>query len=106
MRNIKFRVWFVESKEMVFTETIQHLLFKDGHYYNHSGALEPITIMQYTGLKDNTKWKDLTEREREEWTRNGNMPSKWNGREIYVGLMRKNRIIVAQLNGFIPNGKL
>lgn len=41
--------------------------------------------MLYTGLKDATQWEDLSEEEREAWTRDGNMPSEWNGREIYEG---------------------
>jgi hypothetical protein len=43
------------------------------------------SVGQYTGLKDNTKWKDLTEEERTKWTQDGNMPSEWNGKEIYEG---------------------
>jgi hypothetical protein len=40
---------------------------------------------QYTGLKDNTKWEQLTEKERETWTKSGKMPSEWKGREIFEG---------------------
>jgi len=43
------------------------------------------TVGQSTGLKDATKWEDLTEEERVAWTRNGNLPSEWNGKEIYEG---------------------
>lgn len=40
---------------------------------------------QYTGLKDNTKWEDLSEYEQAEWARLGKLPSEWNGKEIYDG---------------------
>ena len=38
-----------------------------------------------TGLYDATVWEDLAEEERAEWTRRGNMPSEWKGKEIYEG---------------------
>lgn len=47
--------------------------------------LENISIEQYIGLKDSTKWEDLTEKERENWTRSGKLPSEWEGKKIYEG---------------------
>ncbi|MDD5328279.1 MAG: YopX family protein [Phycisphaerae bacterium] len=47
--------------------------------------VDPATVGQFTGLLDNTKWEELTESERGAWTRNGNMPSEWHGREVYEG---------------------
>jgi len=51
---------------------------------NYYGLMH-FEVMQFTGLKDATKWEDLSEEERAEWTRAGNMPSEWNGKEIYEG---------------------
>lgn len=47
--------------------------------------VDPETVGQWTGMYDNTKWEDLTEKEREEFTRNGNFPSEWNGKKIFEG---------------------
>lgn len=48
--------------------------------------LDEVIILQFTGLKDNTKWEELTEKERAEWVQiEGNFPSDWKGREIYEG---------------------
>ncbi len=41
--------------------------------------------MQYTGLNDATRWEELTENERAQWTRDGNLPSDWKGKPIYEG---------------------
>ena len=41
--------------------------------------------IQYTGLKDNTKWEDLTKEEKDEWIKNGNTKGEWKGKEIYEG---------------------
>lgn len=47
--------------------------------------VDPETVCQFTGLYDSTKWQDLTESEREQWTRSGSMPSEWNGKRIFEG---------------------
>ena len=39
----------------------------------------------YTGVKDNTKWMDLTAEEQLEWVKKGNTDKDWNGKEIYEG---------------------
>lgn len=44
-----------------------------------------ISIMRFTGLYDATTWEELTENERSQWTRGGNMSSEWKGKEIYEG---------------------
>lgn len=41
------------------------------------------SVGQFIGLKDTTTWETLTEKEREQWIREGNMPSQWSGKEIY-----------------------
>lgn len=45
----------------------------------------PESVGQFTGLHDATKWKELTEAERDKWTLEGNMPSEWKGRMIFEG---------------------
>lgn len=47
--------------------------------------VDPETVGQWTGLHDSTKWEELTEKEREEFTRDGNFPSEWNGKKIFEG---------------------
>lgn len=47
---IKFRAWYKQN--MIFSANIYQMMFEDGHYFTHSGADEPVHIMQYTGLKD------------------------------------------------------
>jgi hypothetical protein len=42
-------------------------------------------LMQYTGLKDNTKWEDLSTQEQADWINRGKLPEEWHGREIYEG---------------------
>jgi len=91
----KFRFWDGERMRQDVNVTFGN----DGFLYEwlcahptHAmGALyQPVKrenwiAMQFTGLHDSTKWEDLTEHEREQWTRQGNMPSRWKGKEIYEG---------------------
>ena len=42
-------------------------------------------VQLFTGLHDATTWDELTEDERAEWTRSGNMPSEWRGWPLYEG---------------------
>ena len=52
----------------------------------HNRELKPSEM--FTGLYDCTaqeSWAALTEDERAEWLRAGNMPSGWPGREVYEG---------------------
>lgn len=51
--------------------------------------VDPEMVCQFTGLYDSTKWQDLTESEREQWTRSGSMPSEWNGKRIFEGDVAK-----------------
>ncbi len=41
-------------------------------------------LMQYTGLKDGTKWENLTKQEKDEWLKN-NDKKDWKGKKIYEG---------------------
>ena len=85
MREIKFRARDKFSGKMFEPEFITsdgkpviRIDKKDAIKYD-------LPLMQYTGTRDNTKWEELTELEREEWTLSGNMPSKWSGKKIYEG---------------------
>lgn len=60
-REIKFRVWFPDSRNMVISSTIEKLLFEDGHYFSYSGKPDGAEIMQYTGLKDKKNGKEIYE---------------------------------------------
>ena len=51
-KNSRLRLWFPESKEMVFSSTIKEMLFEDGHYFNHTGETHGAIIMFPTGLLD------------------------------------------------------
>ena len=98
MREIRFRAWDKESKLMFSAEEMsKDQLTLD---VNNRGLanLHPnrrlsmfdehkkYILMQYTGLNDNTKWEELTEKERAEWVQiEGNFPSEWKGKEIYEG---------------------
>jgi hypothetical protein len=88
MREIKFKAkilgWdkWVYGYYLLTNEKSTHQIFcpDSEEYY----LIDPKTVCQYTGLKDSTKWEDLTEEERKEWTRHS-MPSEWGGVEIYEG---------------------
>ena len=87
MRDTKFRFYSNDAKQYLPIEYID--IQGDFFTVKYLGQMHHIDginqLEQYTGLKDNTQWKDLTEKEREEWTRNDNMPSEWKGKEIYEG---------------------
>lgn len=90
-REIKFRgkpiedygdiQWFYGSAVLDYEEKLAYIVSPgQGHV-----PVEWESIGQFTGLRDSTKWEQLTEDERSEWTRKGNFPSEWNGKEIYEG---------------------
>ena len=58
---------------------IRHLICNGTNIFND--LIDPVTLCQFTGLHDNTKWGDLTEAEKESFL------SDWNYRED-----RKNKI--------------
>lgn len=78
MREIKYRARDKNINKMVYI---------GDHWAETLGIMfqnfEDADLMQYTGLKDSTKWEDLTEDERSHWTLDGNLPSEWNGKKNY-----------------------
>lgn len=87
MREIKFRGWNKKTKTYVDLKKITPLaldstLEQDGLFLPFS---DHIILEQFTGLHDGTEWEQLTEGERAKWTRDGNFPSEWKGKEIYEG---------------------
>ena len=86
MREIKFRAWDGNRmRHKGFSVDSHGAAYWTGDYLMEIWPFEEESIMQYTGLKDNTKWEDLTEEERKKWVEAGNLPSQWNGKEIYEG---------------------
>lgn len=94
MREIKFRGKHINNKKWVygyyaFIEDRDCILLNSHNEKNNEWssyyifAVDPKTLGQYTGLNDNTQWDELTEEERENWTKQGNLPSEWTGKEIY-----------------------
>ena len=53
-------------------------------YFEHCfKEVIPETVGQYTGLKDGTKWEELTKEEQEKWLKSGKTKKEWNGKEIF-----------------------
>ena len=99
MREIKFRAWDEKEKCWVGGFAIhQSGMFSDwagckkvngqciaDANWQYPQKIPYIKIMQYTGLKDGTKWEQLTKEEQNDWLQSGNRPEEWKGREIYEG---------------------
>jgi len=96
MREIKFRAWDRERKRMLyfsdvwFCDEYNLLTFEldrtpFGDEYIDFDLEDNAPIMQYIGLKDNTKWEQLTRQEQQDWLDSGKKKEKWNGKEIYEG---------------------
>jgi hypothetical protein len=87
-RTIKFRAQRKGDYEWIYgnyfyQENKHHIFINMGLNIGLRFEVIPETVSQFTGLYDATKWEDLTETERDEWTLEGNMPSQWKGKEIY-----------------------
>ena len=101
VREIKFRAWHKYYKQMVTVDWIQLNFTRDMKKYKIAfsqrydkqlnkdvsdyARQDEIELMQFTGLYDNTKWKQLTEQERQKWLDTGKTESEWIGKEIYEG---------------------
>ena len=83
----KFRVWDPMAKTMHEVVAID---FKDWRVYYEAYGLRSYwnnnsVLMQSTGLHDNTKFKDLSVEEQEDWLESGKTADEWQGREIFEG---------------------
>lgn len=81
----KFKAFLKETKQIVDVETIHFelgVVKVNGIELYH---FEDIILMQSTGLHDNTKFKDLSNEEQEEWLESGKTADDWKGREIFEG---------------------
>lgn len=92
MREVKFRAWDKKNEKMLAVVDAESMMFAYGNNYDHlpwvgeyGNRRVDAVIMQYTGLKDNTKWDKLTVLEQSVWIAEGNTMDDWNGREIYEG---------------------
>ncbi len=64
----------------------------EGGYVNYISGfvddaveVDPVSLGQFTGLHDATKWDELTPAEKLESIRNGVKEKDWKGREVYEG---------------------
>ena len=106
MREIKFRALDLENCEI---DEVESIIWKDGkvdaiimknltreiiedesydppyQITKESTYFEDnFILMQFTGLKDSTKFSDLTAEEQKEWLKH-HKESEWNGKDIYEG---------------------
>jgi len=90
MREIIFRAWDNIRKIMTKSYTLSRLIENSTEWGLTEGKRANMADfdfipLQYTGLKDNTKWEHLTEAEQREWIDRGETKDTWNGKEIYEG---------------------
>ncbi len=84
MRDLRFRAWDEDRKQW----HKGFMVLEDGRMMDKTTILMPpsrFILMQYTGLKDNTKWEQLTKKEQQGWIDKGETKETWNGKEIYEG---------------------
>ena len=81
MREIKFRAWDKWQKKIV---SVDGALFDIPSHLPSNWRVFLIPL-QYTGLKDATKWEQLKPEEQEAWLAKGKSKEGWNGKEIYEG---------------------
>jgi len=90
-REIKFRAWDKREKEMAYN--VEHSFHSFGNLRNGYGEHgfgdilndKNYIKMEYMGLHDNTRWKQLIEKEKKDWIKTGKTKEEWNGKEIYEG---------------------
>lgn len=86
-KEIKFRIWDKTYKKWLKKSEFGLFLRDSLHY----GILEIPTetddyiITQFTNLKDNTKWNELTKEEQNRWLNDKKKKEEWNGKDIYEG---------------------
>lgn len=90
----KFRAWASDRKAMYYNvgivphqvgfSIIPYDTITGDEIGRMCGHSHKITLMQFTGLLDSTKFEDLTIIEQNKWLENNNMDD-WNGKEVYEG---------------------
>lgn len=108
MRYIKFRGKDILSGDLVYGDLIHEVGSKNGRMYIlptvvnlayvknchplDGVEVDPETVGQFTGLFDNTKWDQLSEKEKNDFlsktnelTNTKNTKDDWKGREIFEG---------------------
>ena len=81
----KFKAFLKDTKKLV---DVSSIFFDNGVIKTENNEFyqfEDIILMQSTGLHDNTNFKDLSEKEQEEWLKSGKSADEWQGREIFEG---------------------
>lgn len=78
MREHKYKAWDIKNKRMLSMEDMRGFCFP-------MFDCPSFIFLEYTGLKDNAKWDQLTEAEQMEWIDRGETKDTWNGKEIYEG---------------------
>lgn len=121
MREIKFRVWDKKLKRMWHFDDPDYCDEYNmlGWYLNKKeqdscestycaltevGSTQEFELMQYTGLKDNTKWEQLSAEEQKKWLDSGKLKVEWSGKEIYEGDIVKYHCIFNYPENRIDNG--
>lgn len=92
MQEIKFKAWDKVAKKMYEVRALYFPQCRDnqvrivdiGRKSEFTVSIDDVDLMQYTGLTDNTKWEQLTNKEQTVWLKE-HTHEEWNGKEIYEG---------------------
>ena len=84
-REIKFRAWDGRDKLMSEVVSVADLISSLPEQLLGHHPWSHVIWLEYTGLKDNTKWEQLTKTEQKAWLAQGKTKEEWDGKEIYEG---------------------
>lgn len=81
-----YKVLSIEESEdfVCFVKDYSAMITYHGKNYGIK-KLYDFTLIQFTGLKDATKWKQLTEKEQKKWIGYKKKKEDWKGKDIYEG---------------------
>lgn len=84
-REIKFRVWDTRNQNW-YHKLIEWAFDRPKGSVGQLPEMPKDTILtQYTGLKDGTKWEQLSKEEQDSWIDSEKTKEEWNGKDIYEG---------------------